>query len=66
MSITYILNIGWMLMFCFLTIVTFVFTMFWNMCSRQGLEQTCIDFQQFGNDHRRFYSNQFNFKIKYF
>lgn len=47
MGITYVLQIAWILMFCFLSIVTFVFTMFWNMCSRPNLEQTCIDFQQF-------------------
>ncbi|GLV35154.1 M6 [Carabus blaptoides fortunei] len=47
MAITYTLQLAWISMFCFLVIVTFVFTIFWNMCTRPQLEQTCIDFQQF-------------------
>nr|CAH7723874.1 unnamed protein product [Callosobruchus chinensis] len=32
MCITYVLQIAWILMFCFLVLVTFVFTVFWKMC----------------------------------
>lgn len=49
MIITYILNIVWILIFCFLSIVTFVYTIFWNMCSNPDVEnhRTCIDLNQF-------------------
>lgn len=49
MVITYTLQVAWLLMFCFLVIVTFVFTIFWNMCAnpRVGNLQDCIDFTQF-------------------
>lgn len=49
MGITYTLNVAWILMFCFLVIVTFVFTMFWYMCENPRVQsfQDCIDFQQF-------------------
>lgn len=49
MAITYILEMAWILMFCFLVIVTFVFTIFWKMCEnpRVGNLQDSIDFTQF-------------------
>ncbi|XP_076274011.1 neuronal membrane glycoprotein M6 isoform X2 [Rhynchophorus ferrugineus] len=49
MGITYILQIIWLLMFCFLVIVTFVFTVFWNMCEnpRVASLQDDIDLTQF-------------------
>lgn len=49
MAITYILEVAWILMFCFLVIVTFVFTIFWKMCEnpRVGSLQDSIDFTQF-------------------
>ncbi|XP_012263230.2 neuronal membrane glycoprotein M6-a isoform X1 [Athalia rosae] len=49
MTITYILQLGWLLIFAFLVIVTLIFSMFWGMCSHprvQSLDQ-CIDFTQF-------------------
>lgn len=49
MGITYILNIVWILMLCFLVMITFVYTMFWNLCSAVSVEtnSTCIDLTQF-------------------
>lgn len=49
MVITYILGIAWMLMFAFLVIICFVFTIFWNLCEnpRVGTFEDCIDFVQF-------------------
>uniref|UniRef100_A0A6B2E4P4 Uncharacterized protein n=1 Tax=Phlebotomus kandelakii TaxID=1109342 RepID=A0A6B2E4P4_9DIPT len=49
MGITYVLNIVWILILCFLAIVTFVFTIFWNMCSTPDVQshKSCIDFTQF-------------------
>ncbi|XP_025831553.1 neuronal membrane glycoprotein M6-a-like isoform X2 [Agrilus planipennis] len=49
MIITYILKIAWLLMFCFLIIVTFIFTVFWNMCANPNVEtlRDCIDLTQF-------------------
>lgn len=49
MAVTYILEMAWILMFCFLVIVTFVFTIFWKMCEnpRVGNLQDSIDFTQF-------------------
>lgn len=49
MGITYILQIIWLLMFCFLVLVTFVFTVFWNMCEnpRVASLQDDIDLTQF-------------------
>lgn len=50
MAITYILNIIWSIMFCFLCIVTFVYTIFWRMCSEDIEEnpRPClIDLVQF-------------------
>ncbi|KAF5302268.1 hypothetical protein FQA39_LY10307 [Lamprigera yunnana] len=49
MTITYILQIAWILMFCFLAITTFIFTIFWNMCENPQVKEliVCIDFTQF-------------------
>lgn len=49
MTITYLLNIMWILILSFLVIVTFVFTIFWNLCSNPDVEsnRTCIDLVQF-------------------
>lgn len=50
MTITYILQLGWLLIFAFLVITTLIFSIFWGMCSHprvQSLDQ-CIDFTQFG------------------
>ena len=49
MTITYILQLGWLLIFAFLIIIAWVFTIFWGLCSNprvQSLDQ-CIDFTQF-------------------
>lgn len=54
MAITYILNIIWILTFCFLCIITFVYTIFWKMCSQKIEEQPrrCqIDLAQFRKYH---------------
>lgn len=61
MAITYVLNIVWILMFCFLCIVTFVYTIFWKMCSQPIEEQPrrCqIDLAQFRKYLSEYYSNQ--------
>lgn len=49
MVITYILKILWIVILCFLSIVTFVFTLFWKMCSKVEVQthRTCIDLTQF-------------------
>ncbi|XP_031340822.1 proteolipid protein DM beta isoform X1 [Photinus pyralis] len=49
MVVTYILQIAWILMFAFLVIITFVFTIFWNMCDNPRVKELrdCIEFQQF-------------------
>uniref|UniRef100_A0A1Q3EZH7 Putative conserved plasma membrane protein n=2 Tax=Culex tarsalis TaxID=7177 RepID=A0A1Q3EZH7_CULTA len=49
MGITYILNIVWILILCFLTVVTFIFTVFWNMCANPNVQshKNCIDLTQF-------------------
>lgn len=48
-GITYILNILWILTLCFLAIITFVFTVFWNMCSSPDVQshKAPIDLTQF-------------------
>jgi len=50
MGITYLLQIAWLLMLCFLVIVTFLFTMFWFLCTNPDVQSNkqCIDFRQFG------------------
>ncbi|XP_077292529.1 neuronal membrane glycoprotein M6 isoform X2 [Arctopsyche grandis] len=49
MGITYVLSLLWLVLLCFLVIVTFVFTIFWMMCSNPDVQEskTCIDFNQF-------------------
>lgn len=49
MVITYILLLAWIIMLCFLVITTFLFTIFWALCSnpRNQDHSTCIDFTQF-------------------
>ncbi|XP_046394411.1 neuronal membrane glycoprotein M6-a isoform X1 [Ischnura elegans] len=49
MGITYILQLAWLLMLCFLVIVTLFYTIFWKMCSSERVQRDhqCIDFQQF-------------------
>ncbi|XP_037904675.1 neuronal membrane glycoprotein M6-a isoform X2 [Hermetia illucens] len=47
MGITYLLNFVWTLILCFLVIVTFVYTVFWNMCTSVEKSNTCIDLAQF-------------------
>ncbi|XP_055383586.1 neuronal membrane glycoprotein M6-a isoform X2 [Condylostylus longicornis] len=53
-GITYFLNFIWMLILAFLIIVTFIYTMFWNLCSSVEKSRTCIDLTQF---HFMFPSN---------
>ncbi|KAL5290366.1 GPM6B.2 family protein [Megaselia abdita] len=47
MCLTYLLNFIWILILCFLCVVTFVYTMFWNMCASVEKSNTCIDLNQF-------------------
>ncbi|XP_030379993.1 neuronal membrane glycoprotein M6-a isoform X2 [Scaptodrosophila lebanonensis] len=47
MGITYFLNFIWTLILCFLVIVTFTYTCFWNMCSSVEHSLSCIDLTQF-------------------
>ncbi|KAL1445875.1 hypothetical protein WDU94_003546 [Cyamophila willieti] len=49
MAITYILQMFWILMLCVLTLITFIFTTFWQLCSNPLVhtENHCIDFTQF-------------------
>lgn len=47
MGLTYLLNFVWTLILCFLVIVTFIYTMFWNMCSSVERSLSCIDLTQF-------------------
>jgi hypothetical protein len=49
MAITYILQLVWILIFCFLVIATFLFTIFWKMCANERVStfQDCIDLTQF-------------------
>ncbi|XP_066146353.1 proteolipid protein DM beta isoform X2 [Euwallacea fornicatus] len=49
MGITYVLQIAWLLMFCCLVVVTFLFTIFWKMCEnpRVASMQDPIDLTQF-------------------
>lgn len=49
MSITYVLQIAWLLMLCFLVIVTLIFTIFWSLCANTDVQNNkkCIDFRQF-------------------
>lgn len=49
MTITYILTIIWLGLLCFLVLTTFLFTVFWFLCSKPRVQalQDCIDFSQF-------------------
>lgn len=49
MCITYVLQLAWLVMFIFLVIVTFCYTIFWQLCSapRVQNEHQCIDFTRF-------------------
>ncbi|BET01612.1 Myelin proteolipid protein (PLP or lipophilin) [Nesidiocoris tenuis] len=48
MSITYVLQLGWIVMFIFLIIVTVFYTIFWALCSSDRVQnKQCIDFTQF-------------------
>ncbi|CAG9761951.1 unnamed protein product [Ceutorhynchus assimilis] len=49
MGITYVLQMAWLLIFCCLVIVTFVFTIFWKMCEnpRVASLNDSIDLTQF-------------------
>ncbi|KAI5702100.1 hypothetical protein M8J75_016643 [Diaphorina citri] len=49
MGITYILQLFWIIMLCVLVLITFVFTVFWQLCSNPLVhtENHCIDFTQF-------------------
>lgn len=66
MTITYILQLGWILIFAFMVITTFVFTTFWGLCSNErvkNLEQ-CIDFSQFSKYIKNFFLYFFTIKFK--
>lgn len=54
MSITYVLQVAWLLMLCFLVIVTLIFTIFWSLCANTDVQNNkkCIDFRQFGECFR--------------
>lgn len=49
MAITYVLSLLWLALLCFLVIVTFLYTIFWMMCTNPNVEglTSCIDFTQF-------------------
>lgn len=49
MTITYILQLFWLLIFAFLVVTTFIFTMFWFLCSNPRVTELnqCIDLTQF-------------------
>lgn len=49
MTISYLLNILWIVILSFLVIVTFTFIVFWHLCSNPDIEsgRTCIDLVQF-------------------
>ncbi|XP_073828646.1 neuronal membrane glycoprotein M6 isoform X1 [Musca autumnalis] len=47
MGLTYLLNFVWTLILCFLVVCTFIYTMFWNMCSSVERSLSCIDLTQF-------------------
>ncbi|CRK89402.1 CLUMA_CG003153, isoform B [Clunio marinus] len=49
MVITYILKIIWIVILCFLSIVTFLYTIFWKMCQSERIQthKDCIDLDQF-------------------
>lgn len=49
MVITYILTFVWIILLCFLVKTTFLFTIFWKLCTNRKniVQETCIDFTQF-------------------
>lgn len=50
MAITYILQLAWLGMLCFLVVVTATFSIFWSLCAHKQQpydKENCIDFQQF-------------------
>lgn len=49
MTIIYILQLAWLLIFAFLVITTLIFTIFWGLCSNPRVQSLddCIDFTQF-------------------
>ncbi|XP_043289788.1 neuronal membrane glycoprotein M6-a isoform X2 [Venturia canescens] len=49
-TITYILQLAWLLIFAFLVIMTLIFTIFWGLCSNPRVQSLndCINFTQFG------------------
>uniref|UniRef100_A0A1A9V2Y4 Neuronal membrane glycoprotein M6-a n=1 Tax=Glossina austeni TaxID=7395 RepID=A0A1A9V2Y4_GLOAU len=47
MGLTYVLNFLWTCILCFLVVCTFVYTMFWSMCSSVERSLSCIDLTQF-------------------
>ncbi|OAD53645.1 Neuronal membrane glycoprotein M6-b [Eufriesea mexicana] len=49
MTITYILQLGWLLIFAFMVIIAWIFTIFWGLCSNPSVQSLdkCIDFTQF-------------------
>nr|CAD7409552.1 unnamed protein product [Timema poppensis] len=49
LGITYVLQVAWLLMLCFLVNVTLIFTIFWALCSNPQVQanRQCIDFRQF-------------------
>jgi hypothetical protein len=46
-GLTYALNIFWMIVFTILVIITFIYTIFWNLCSSVEESKSCIDLTQF-------------------
>lgn len=62
MTIIYILQIAWLLIFAFLVITTLIFTIFWGLCSNPRVQSLddCIDFTQFG----KFFTRQYINKLK--
>lgn len=47
MTITYILQLAWIVIFAFLVITTFIVTVFWGLCNDEPQVQKCIDLTQF-------------------
>lgn len=50
MCLSYVLSIGWLLILCFLVVITLLTTISWFLCSahRVQVEHQCIDLSQFG------------------
>jgi len=49
MTIIYILQVAWLLIFAFLIVTTLIFTIFWGLCSNPRVQSLddCINFTQF-------------------